>query len=130
MRGVVTIHLRWISVSPIPTHHCYFLQHQSGIQLCLANLTPVNDVDQRSPSLHRVVIILVHKPHSQSVCEQIPLELTGLCPFPLLFTIYVDNLLGEFEDDTIVSVYTGGLATYRSTHNKDVIIASNKTRSV
>ena len=85
--------------------------------------------DGRSPSLHKVSIIMVHNPHSQSSSERLHWSLknikgrstTGLCPLHLLFTI---SLLAEFEDDTFVSVYAGDLMIVRSAHNKDMFMAS------
>ena len=48
----------------------------------------------------------------------------GFIILPLLFTIYIDVLLTEFEKDTFVSVYTDDLLIARSARNKDMIVAS------
>ena len=43
---------------------------------------------------------------------------------PLLFTIYVDDLLAEFERDTFVRAYADDLLIAHSARNKDMIVAS------
>ena len=43
---------------------------------------------------------------------------------PLLFTIYINDLLAEIEKDTFVSAYTDDLLTVRSARNKDMVVAS------
>ena len=43
---------------------------------------------------------------------------------PLFFTIYMSDLLAEFERDTFVSAYADDLLIARSAYNKDMILAS------
>ena len=43
---------------------------------------------------------------------------------PLIFTIYIDDLLAEFVKDTFVSAYADDLLLARSARNKDKIVAS------
>ena len=42
----------------------------------------------------------------------------------LLFTIYINDLLAEFEKHTFVSAYAGDLFIARCARNKDMIVAS------
>ena len=94
--------------------------------------TPDEDVkDGHSPSLHRVAILLVHRPYSLSASERFHRPLwnyqgrstPGLRPFPFLFTIYINNLLAEFEKDMFVSAYADDLLIARSARNKNMIVA-------
>ena len=94
--------------------------------------TPDEDVkDGRSPSLYIVAILLVHKPYSHSASEIFHRPLSnyqgrpapGHHPFPILFTIYIDNILAEFEKDTFVSTYADDLLIARSARNKNMIVA-------
>ena len=48
----------------------------------------------------------------------------GIHPFSLLFAIYINDLLVEFDDNTFVSAYAGDLAMADSAHDKDMIITS------
>ena len=50
--------------------------------------------------------------------------LQGFVLYPLIFTIYIDDLLAEFEKDASVSAYAGDLLVVRSARNKDIIVAS------
>ena len=49
---------------------------------------------------------------------------SGLRPFPLPFTIYIDDLLVEFEKYTFVGAYADDLLIARSAQNKDLIVVS------
>ena len=48
----------------------------------------------------------------------------GFVLSPLLFTIYLNDLLAEFGKDTFVSGYADDLLIARSARNKDMIVAS------
>ena len=48
--------------------------------------------------------------------------LQGSVISPLLITIYIDDLMVEFEDDTLASTYADDLAIADSARNKDMIM--------
>ena len=90
-----------------------------------------NVKDGRFLLLHRVAIILVHKPYYQSVSERFhrPLEHSRkvcfrVLSFLLLFATYINALLTEFEKDTFVSAYADDLLIARTARSEDMIMAS------
>ena len=40
----------------------------------------------------------------------------------IFFSIYINDLLAEFEKDTFVSAYSDDMLIARSAHNKDIIV--------
>ena len=132
--AAVMIHLCCISVSPSLTHHCYFHRFYrrahdriscTGLLMKMSKMgVPRRFIEWLSSRfVNRTASVRVNGYIGLNTPFQVGLS-QGSIFFSLLFTIYLDDILDEFEDDTFVSADADDVLIARGTSNEDMIVAS------